>query len=81
MASCIALASTNLGQVFTILEIMDATNKFDESLLLGIGGFGKVYKGTLEGGTKVAVKRGNLSKVWLSSTLRLRCYPSFGTYT
>ncbi|KAH0859458.1 hypothetical protein HID58_087719 [Brassica napus] len=40
-------------------EIMDATNKFDESSLLGVGGFGRVYKGTLEDGTKVAVKRGN----------------------
>lgn len=58
-ASCISLASTNLGRVFTFQEIMDATNKFDESLLLGVGGFGKVYKGTLEDGTKVAVKRGN----------------------
>ncbi|XP_010905238.1 receptor-like protein kinase THESEUS 1 [Elaeis guineensis] len=58
-ASCISLASTNLGRVFLFQEIMDATNKFDESLLLGVGGFGKVYKGTLEDGTKVAVKRGN----------------------
>ncbi|KAJ6820544.1 receptor-like protein kinase THESEUS 1 [Iris pallida] len=58
-ASCISLASTNLGRIFTFQEIMDATNKFDESLLLGVGGFGKVYKGTLEDDTKVAVKRGN----------------------
>ncbi|KAG9452734.1 hypothetical protein H6P81_005638 [Aristolochia fimbriata] len=58
-ASCISLASSNLGRVFTFQEIMDATNKFDENLLLGVGGFGKVYKGTLEDGTKVAVKRGN----------------------
>jgi len=58
-ASCISLASINLGRVFTFQEIMDATNKFDESLLLGVGGFGRVYNGTLEDGTKVAVKRGN----------------------
>ncbi|XP_072988496.1 receptor-like protein kinase THESEUS 1 [Typha latifolia] len=58
-ASCISLASTNLGRIFMFQEIMDATNKFDESLLLGVGGFGKVYKGTLDDGTKVAVKRGN----------------------
>ncbi|KAJ0983721.1 hypothetical protein J5N97_011976 [Dioscorea zingiberensis] len=58
-ASCISLASTNLGHAFTFQEIIDATNKFDESFLLGVGGFGKVYKGTLEDGTKVAVKRGN----------------------
>ncbi|XP_052178028.1 receptor-like protein kinase THESEUS 1 [Diospyros lotus] len=58
-ASCISLASSNFGRFFTFQEIMDATNKFDESSLLGVGGFGRVYKGTLEDGTDVAVKRGN----------------------
>lgn len=58
-ASCISLASSNLGRFFTFQEIMEATNKFDESSLLGVGGFGRVYQGTLEDGTKVAVKRGN----------------------
>ncbi|XP_021809099.1 receptor-like protein kinase THESEUS 1 [Prunus avium] len=58
-ASCISLASSNLGRFFMFQEILDATNKFDESLLLGVGGFGRVYQGTLEDGTKVAVKRGN----------------------
>ncbi|KAI3457498.1 hypothetical protein Pfo_014161 [Paulownia fortunei] len=58
-ASCISLPSSNLGRFFTFQEIMDATNKFDESLLLGVGGFGRVYKGTLEDGTRLAVKRGN----------------------
>lgn len=58
-ASCISLASCNLGRTFTFQEIMDATNKFDENLLLGVGGFGRVYKGTMEDGTCTAVKRGN----------------------
>ncbi|GMH24301.1 hypothetical protein Nepgr_026144 [Nepenthes gracilis] len=58
-ASCISLASSNFGRLFSFQEIMDATNKFDESLLLGVGGFGRVYKGTLEDGAKVAIKRGN----------------------
>ncbi|CAN6457702.1 unnamed protein product [Victoria cruziana] len=58
-ASCISLATSNLGRLFTFQEIMDATNRFDETLLLGVGGFGKVYKGTLDDGTRVAVKRGN----------------------
>lgn len=58
-ASCISLASSNLGRNFSFQEILDATNKFDESLLLGVGGFGRVYKGTMEDGTRVAVKRGN----------------------
>ncbi|RZC80498.1 hypothetical protein C5167_043071 [Papaver somniferum] len=58
-ASCISLASSNLGRFFMFQEIIEATNKFDENLLLGVGGFGRVYKGTLEDGSYVAVKRGN----------------------
>ncbi|XP_078161207.1 protein kinase family protein [Carex rostrata] len=58
-ASCISLASTNFGRLFTFQELMYATNNFNETLVLGVGGFGKVYKGTLEDGTTIAVKRGN----------------------
>ncbi|XP_009759756.1 receptor-like protein kinase THESEUS 1 [Nicotiana sylvestris] len=58
-ASYISLASPNVGRFFSFQEILDSTNKFDESLLLGVGGFGRVYKGTLEDGTRLAIKRGN----------------------
>ena len=41
-------------------ELEHATNGFDESSLVGTGGFGSVYKGKLFDGTTVAVKVFNL---------------------
>ncbi|KAG6523134.1 receptor-like protein kinase FERONIA [Zingiber officinale] len=49
----------NLCRHFSFAEIKTATKGFDESLLLGVGGFGKVYRGEIDGGTNVAIKRGN----------------------
>jgi serine/threonine protein kinase len=42
---------------FAVLQ--EATGGFDEGMVIGEGGFGKVYKGTMRDETTVAVKRGN----------------------
>ncbi|CAM6034846.1 unnamed protein product [Sphagnum compactum] len=57
--SYMSTVGTNPGRYFTFAELQEATNNFDESWILGVGGFGKVYKGEIDDGTKVAVKRGN----------------------
>ncbi|XP_061996200.1 wall-associated receptor kinase-like 20 [Rosa rugosa] len=54
-----AILNANGGRaakVFTGKDIKKATSNFSRDLLLGAGGYGEVYKGTLEDGTVVAVK-------------------------
>ncbi|KAE8716877.1 putative receptor-like protein kinase [Hibiscus syriacus] len=50
---------TGLGRYFTLVELQEATNNFDSCAIIGVGGFGNVYLGTIDEGTRVAVKRGN----------------------
>ncbi|KAF2308234.1 hypothetical protein GH714_037895 [Hevea brasiliensis] len=51
----------NLKLKMPFSEIQAATRDFDTKLLIGESGFGKVYKGTLPTGMKVAVKRSDAS--------------------
>ncbi|XP_058787545.1 wall-associated receptor kinase-like 20 [Vicia villosa] len=44
------------AKLFTGKEIKKATNDFSADRLLGVGGYGEVYKGILQDGTTVAVK-------------------------
>lgn len=52
-----AIGQGRTGKRFSLVEIRAATNNFDDSLVIGVGGFGKVYKGEIEDGTLAAIKR------------------------
>jgi Leucine-rich repeat (LRR) protein len=45
------------GKELTIEDILKSTNNFDQGFIVGCGGFGLVYKGTLPNGRRVAIKR------------------------
>ncbi|CAL5208442.1 unnamed protein product [Lathyrus oleraceus] len=48
-----------LCRYFSLQEMIQATKNFDEANVIGVGGFGKVYKGVIDNGVKVAIKRSN----------------------
>ncbi|RVW57249.1 putative receptor-like protein kinase [Vitis vinifera] len=56
-ANTSSVSSLNLGLKIPLSEILLATSNFNTELMIGEGGFGKVYQGTLWDGKKVAVKR------------------------
>ncbi|EEF44090.1 kinase, putative [Ricinus communis] len=54
--------SSDCCRTFSIAEIKAATDNFSDTLLIGTGGFGMVYKGSIDSGsTNVAIKRANTS--------------------
>ena len=57
-----ATRSSELCRHFSLVEMRSATNDFSDNFLIGVGGFGNVYRGAIDGGaTPVAVKRLNPS--------------------
>ncbi|KDP23678.1 hypothetical protein JCGZ_23511 [Jatropha curcas] len=44
---------------FSVLDMKKATEDFQERNVIGVGGFGKVYKGVIDKNMKVAIKKSN----------------------
>ncbi|XP_021800566.1 receptor-like protein kinase FERONIA [Prunus avium] len=57
-ATHITYGPSYLCRYFTLAEIKAATRNLDDSFIIGVGGFGNVYKGCIDdGATLVAIKR------------------------
>ncbi|OMO71731.1 hypothetical protein COLO4_28078 [Corchorus olitorius] len=57
---------------FTIEELNEATNNFDNSAFLGEGSYGKLFKGRLESGIQVAIRCLPTSRKYSIRNLKLR---------
>ncbi|XP_010685182.2 tyrosine-sulfated glycopeptide receptor 1 [Beta vulgaris subsp. vulgaris] len=57
--SLVIVFPSNTSEVkdLTILDILKATNNFNQENIIGCGGFGLVYKATMNNGAKLAIKK------------------------
>jgi len=62
-APAVMISATRMGEMFTLLQLQQATDNFSASNLLANGHSGDLFKGVLEGGTRVVVKRIDLQKM------------------
>jgi len=60
-SSHLSTLAQGLCRHFSLPDIKHATKNFNESQVIGVGGFGKVYKGIIDQGIAVAIKRSNPS--------------------
>ncbi|XP_022759138.1 receptor-like protein kinase FERONIA [Durio zibethinus] len=51
-----SVVTSELCRRFTFEELQNATNSFDRALVIGSGGFGRVFKGCIDGEIPVAIK-------------------------
>ncbi|XP_055805570.1 probable inactive leucine-rich repeat receptor-like protein kinase At3g03770 isoform X2 [Solanum dulcamara] len=59
-------------RVFSMEELLEATENFDQSALLGEGSVGKIYKGRLKSGAYIAVRSLNVYRRYSNRNLKLR---------
>ncbi|GMP34084.1 hypothetical protein CsSME_00007114 [Camellia sinensis var. sinensis] len=71
-ASKLGMEGIPLCRLFSLEELMEATNNFDKSTLMGEGSYGKLHRGRLENGTQVAIRYLTVSKKYTIRNLKLR---------